>query len=257
MPARSKSLGPQVADYRSRPFSGRSYRAALVLGVLAVLAPLGYGIYRAQYAASNYGPAAVQVWSRPWYLLSGVAFLVLCIVVLLGLVRSQRHVAVHKHGVRIRLSRRKQYAWGDLSGVSTGSVQTRLLGIGLRTHHQAVLYPTVDAPVRLDNSLDDLPELLTRIKANLYPRLLPGLRQAFIEDKTLYFGPIAIRREELMLEDHEGKHRSIPWSDIDSIDVQAGMLVLAFQGKANIRLPVARVPNLELLLQIIQSGVTV
>lgn len=257
MPPSPKSLGPQVADYRSRPFSRRSSKAVLVLGVLAVLAPLFYGLYRAQYAAAKYGPVAAQHWSRPWYLLSGLAFLVLCLVLLIGLVRGQRYVAVHKYGLRIRLSRRKQYAWADLSGVSTGVVQTRLFGTALRTQHQAVLYPTVDPPVKLDNLLEDLPELLTRIKANLYPRLLPGMRQAFKEGKTLYFGPVAIRRDELLVEDHDGKSRLIPWSEIDSINVQAGMLVITNQKKAKIRLPVARVPNLELLLQIIQSGVTV
>ncbi len=257
MPPSPKSLGPLVADYRSQPFSRRSSKAVLVLGVLAVLAPLFYGLYRAQYAAAKYGPVAVQYWSRPWYLLSGLAFLVLCLVVVIGLVRGLRHVAVHKYGLRIRQSGRKQYAWADLSGVSTGAVQTRLFGTALRTQHQAVIYPTVDPPVKLDNSLDGLPELLTRIKANLYPRLLPGMRQAFKEGKTLYFGPLSIRQDELLVQDHAGKNRSIPWSQIDSITVQAGMLVIALENKAKIRLPAARVPNLELLLQIIQSGVTV
>jgi hypothetical protein len=256
MPSRVKSLGPQVADYRSRPFSRRSYQAGLVIGVLAILTPLAYGYYRAQYAASKYGPVAAQFWSRPGYLLAGLAFLIFIVLFLLGVAGAQRHVAVHKNGLRIRFSRRKQFTWSELSGVATGAVQTRLFGIPLRTRYQAMLYPTVSAPVKLDHSLDSLPELLTRIKANLYPRLLPGMCKAFQDGKTIYFGPAAIRQEELLLEQKDGKKRSIPWSQVQSITVQAGMLVIEIEKEARIRLPVARVPNLELLLQIIQSRVT-
>lgn len=256
MPPRAKSLGPQVAEYRSRPFSRRSYQAGLAIGVLAVLAPLAYGYYRAQYAATKYGPVAAQYWSRPWYLLAGAALLLFLVLLGLGLAGAQRYVGVHKNGVRLRLSRRKQYSWGELSGVATGALQTRLLGIPLRTRYQAVLYPTLSASLKLDNSLENLPELLTRLKANLYPRLLPGMQKAFQEGKTIYFGPIAVRQDALLLEQKDAKKRSIPWSQVQSISIQSGMLIIVTEPQASLRLPVARVPNLELLLQIIQSGVT-
>ncbi|MGW8249280.1 MAG: DUF6585 family protein [Anaerolineales bacterium] len=256
MPPRAKSLGPQVAEYRSRPFSRRSYQAGLVIGALAILAPLAYGFYRAQYAASKYGPVAAQYWSRPWYLLAGAALAFFLVLLGLGLAGAQRYVGVYKNGLRLRLSRRKQYTWGELSGVATGAIQTNLLGIPLRTRYQAVLYPTVSSPVRLDNSLEGLPELLTRLKANLYPRLLPGMRKAFQDGKTVYFGPVAIQGDALLLEQKDGKNRQVSWSQVQSLSVQAGMLVIAIKGESSFRLPVARVPNLELLLQIIQSGVT-
>lgn len=256
MPARNKPLGPQVAIYRSRPFSRRSYQVELLIGALAVLAPLAYGYSRQQYGYARYGPVAAQFWSRPWYLLAGLAFLVFVLLLLLGLIRAQRYVAVHKNGLRVRLSRRKQFSWGELTGVTTGGVQTRFFGIPLRTRYQAVLFPTVDSPLKLDNTLDDLPELLTRVKANLYPRLLPGMRKAFQEGKTLYFGPLAVRQDALILEQNDDKRSSIPWSQVQSVSIQAGMLEIDIEDKARVRLPVARVPNLELLLQIIQTGVT-
>lgn len=255
MPSNQKKLGPQIARYRSRPFFGRGFQVLLLLGALAVLAPLAYGYYRAMYAYTKYGPVAAHFWSRPWYLLAVLALVIFLLLLVIGLLRAQRFVAIYKNGLRLRLSRRQQFTWTEISGVATGAIQTRLLGIPLHTRYQAELYPAVSAPVRLDDSLENLPELLTRIKANLYPRLLPGMRQGFQDGKTLYFGPIAIHQHELCLEEKDRSSRPIPWSRVRSLTVHAGMLVIDIENDQAIRLPVARVPNLELLLQIIQSGV--
>lgn len=250
-----KSLGAQVSLYRGRAFPGLGRRVALVVGLLAVLAPLAYGLYRAQYASTYYGPVAARYWSRPWYLLAGCAAVLLMIWLLIRLVRSRRYVAVHQNGLRMRLSRRQQYAWSSLAGVATGTVQVRFLGIPLSNRYRAELYPVVGKSVLLDDSLEKLPELLTQIKARLYPRLLKSMRQAFEEGERVYFGPLAIQQSELRLEGKDPAPLSIPWSQVRSVNVEAGMLVIDCENNRRIRMPVARVPNLELLLQIIQTGV--
>lgn len=254
---RSKSLGSQIAIYRCRPFQGRGFKLFLLWGALSVLAPLGYGFYRAQYAYAKYGPVAARFWSRPWYLLAGAALLILLILLWLRWRRARRFVAVHQNGLRLRLSRRKDYLWGQISGVASGTVETHLLGKTLRASHKAELYPAVDPPIHLDDSLENLPELLTRIKANLYPRLLPDMLQAFKEGKRLYFGSLSISPNELRLQARGAPPRTISWEEIEGISLQAGMLTIKPQNQSPIRLPVARVPNLELLLQIIQTGVNV
>jgi Family of unknown function (DUF6585) len=259
MPAakREKSLGSQIALHRNRPFSGRGLWWSLLAGGLAVLAPLAYGFYRAQYAYAKYGPVAARFWSRPWYLLAGVALFLLVILLVLRARSSRRYVAVHQNGLRIHLSRRQQYTWGQISGIASGALETRLLGKTLRTSYWAEIFPMADKPIRLDNSLEGLPELLTRIKANLYPRLMPAMRQAFQEGKRLYFGPFSVSKEELRLEAKEPPWRTVPWEQVEAVSVEAGMLEIKTKDSDKIRLPVARVPNLELLLQIIQTGVNV
>ena len=255
MAVQDKSLGAQVSVYRGRMFPRRGSYIALAVGLLAIFAPLAYGLYRAQYANTYYGPVAAQFWSRPWYLLAGCSALLVLVWLTIRLVRSRRYVAVHQNGVRVRLSRRQQYAWGSLAGVATGVVQTRLLGIPLYTRSQAELFPAVGARIRLDDSLENLPELLTQIKARLYPRLLRAMRKAFQDGERVYFGPLAIQQNELRLEEKDRAALVIPWSQVRSVNIQAGMLVIDIDEKRSIRLPVARVPNLELLLQIIQTGV--
>lgn len=254
---RGKSLGAQIALYRCRPFQGRGLMFLLLGGALSVLTPLGYGFSRGQYAYAKYGPVAAHFWSRPWYLLAGAAFFALLVLLGLRWRRSRRFVAVHQNGLRLRLSRRQDYLWGQLSGIASGAVETLLLGNTLRASHQAVLYPTVDPPIRLDDSLENLPELLTRIKANLYPRLLPDMLQAFKEGKRLYFGRLSISPNELRLQAKNRPPRTICWEEMEGITLQSGMLMIKPQNQAAIRLPVAQVPNLELLLQIIQTGVNV
>jgi len=252
---RDKSLGAQVSIYRGRMFPRRGSWVALSVGLLAIFAPLGYGLYRAQYANTYYGPVAARFWSRPWYLLAGCAAVLLAVWLLIRLARSRRYVAVHQNGVRVRLSRRQQYAWSSLAGVATGEVQVRFLGIPISNRFRAELYPAIGKPVRLDDSLENLPELLTQIKARLYPRLLRSMRQAFQDGERVYFGPLVIQQTELRLEEKDRSPLTIPWSQVRSVKVEAGMLVIDCDGNRRIRMPVARVPNLELLLQIIQTGV--
>lgn len=248
-------LGAQISVYRGRMFPGRGARIALWVGILAILAPLAYGFYRAQYATAYYGPVAARFWSRPWYLLAAVSAVILLLWLLIRLVRSRRYVAVHQNGVRVRLSRRQQYAWSSLSGVATGVIQVRMLGIPLYHRYRAELFPTLGSAICLDDTLEDLPELLTQVKARLYPRLLRSMRSAFEAGERVYFGPLVIQQEALRLEENDSTPLTIPWTQVHSVNIEAGMLVIDAEENRRIRLPVARVPNIELLLQIIQTGV--
>ena len=49
----------------------------------------------------------------------------------------------------------------------------------------------------------------------------------------------------------------IPWSGVRQITVRAGILIVELENQPDIRLPASQIPNLELLLQLIQQGVTV
>ena len=59
------------------------------------------------------------------------------------------------------------------------------------------------------------------------------------------------------LQINNGKHpaHSLAWQQINHICVDSGMLVIQPENEAAIRMPVVEIPNLELLLQTIQTGV--
>lgn len=253
-PGNDEDLGIQIAVYRGRGLCRSDVWQFWLPGFGAVLAPLGYGVWRSSYAYMHYGPVAAEFWSRPWYLLATFSVAVFALLGLYRISLSRRLVAVHKNGLLLRqgLLRVRRLPWTDLAGIAAGTVQDRFLGLALRTAHSAILYPGAGRPVRLDGSLQALPELVSRIKASLYPRLLPRMQQAFSAGQWLYFGPIAIQREGLRLD-----RQRFRWEEIDRVAVQAGYLVVELQDRPKKkRVLLSKIPNFELLLQIISQGVT-
>ena len=278
---RDDALGPLVSFYRGRPLEWRDLLLLILPGTLAVLAPLLYGVWRADYAYTHYGPAAADAWSRPWYLAAAILLAIFALVAYLRIRRAHRFVAVHKNGLRLNvpsgrprlLHRAYTLPWEDITGIASATIQDHLLNLPLRTHHQVTLYAAAGKPIRLGDALEHLPELASHIKASLYPRLLPGLQVALQGGQWLYFGPVAIHREALQLGPAHSpvlprppaqsrtrplgarRRSNIPWSQIERLSVQSGYLLVEFKNRSSRRFPISSIPNFELLLQLVQQGV--
>jgi hypothetical protein len=250
MSSRSKSLGPIIAVYRQRPLSWVDLFTWGLLGVVAVLVPLGYGYIRRQFAYTHYGPVAAMIWSRPWYLLAIFALFAFIALALYRLRFTRRFIAVHKQGLRLALSDRRSLRYSEIAGIASSATQYQFLGLSLRTRYFAKLFPNIGKPIRLDDSLQNLPELLTYLKAQMYPRLSTLLRSNFSEGKWLHFGPISIQRQMIQI-----LNKQYTWSQIEQISVDRGKLIINTNPHSRYTLPVARIPNIEILLQIIQHEV--
>jgi hypothetical protein len=263
-------LGPLVYLYRGRQI-GRGDMLTLFLPfTVAILAPLIYGLWRAYSSAVHYGPLAASDWSRPWFILAGLAFALFLLVLAYRLYLARRFVAVHKGGLHLNMPAGRgmnllqpfKLTWGEIAGIATDATREQFLGLPTRQRLRAVLYPNVGKPVRLDDSLQNLPELISRIKASLYPRLLPSLRAGFEAGQWLYFGEVAIQRQGLRTGRATSSNHptAIPWSHIQSISIQSGYLMVEFKEYSTLpgvqQILVSRIPNLELLLQLVQQGVT-
>jgi hypothetical protein len=221
-----------------------------VLGIVAVLLPLLYGFFRRRYAYTNFGPVAATLWSRPWYVLAIIALIAFFILAIYRLLLTRRFVAVYKHGVRLALSEPKTLLWTEIAGIASSTTQHQFLGRSLRTRYYAKLYPNLGKPIHLDNSLQDLPELLTYIKAQLYPRISSVLQSDFNQGKWLHFGPISIQQKTIQI--HK---KRFAWSEIEHISVNRGKLIIQTNPDSRNTIPVAMIPNIEILLQIIQQEV--
>ncbi len=252
---RSLKPGVFIASYRLHPMRRGELLSLFALAAAAVLVPVLYGYSRAQYALTKYGPIAAAAWSRPWYLLAGVAMLVGAALLVYRLTTRRRRIDVHKNGILLRRSRVKYLPWTGVAGIASGTSQTFFLGLPLRTHNRVMIYPTVGKPLRLDSSIENLPELLTRLKASVYPRLLEQMSPAFAQGGRLYFGPLSITQSSLQFEIGKPPARNLPWSQLRSVSVQSGVLVVEPEQGQALKIPAFNIPNLELLLQIIQSGV--
>lgn len=252
MPRRAKPLGPIIAVYRQRPLRWFDLLTWGVLGTFAVLFPLAYGNYRAYYGYTHFGPVAATFWSRPWYLLAILALISFIILSIIRLRASRRYIAVHRNGLRLVLETRKTLRWSEIAGIASSITQYQFLGIHLYNRYNAMLYPNIGKPIRLDNALQNHPEFLTYIKAKLYPRLVPLLEKNFSKGQWLHFGTISIQRKMIQLGDQQYQ-----WSQVEQITINSGYLLINFDNQSRHRIPVYKIPNVEILLQLIQQEVKV
>jgi len=238
--------------YRDRPLRWRDLALIFLPGGAAVLAPFFYGLQRDLYARAHYGPIAAAAWSWPWYALSTLTSIPLILLALRRVRQANRLVMLHKHGLVIRWTggRRQKLLWEEIEGLVCDTIESTFLGIPLKTHHLLRIYPQSGKSIRLDDHIPGLPELTARIKAKIYPRLLPRLRTAFRKGEPLYFGPIILHKKQFELRGQE-----IPWEQITRLNVVSGQLVVESKSNRAFKLPVGNIPNVDLLIQLLQEGV--
>jgi hypothetical protein len=246
-----KSLGSVITIYRHRPIQWRDIYIIALPGSLAVLIPLFYGYNRAIYATEKFGPAASLNWSRPWYILSVSTLIIFITLIMLRMKSSRRFIAIHENGIFLSLSRRQTLFWDQIAGISSVFVKYDFLGIILRSRYLATLYPNLGKPISLDNTLSNFPELLSRIKAKLYPRLFPRLRENYQSGQWLYFGPISIHKQGIKI---KGNH--YVWASITGINIHSGYLLIDVEGSKSYRFPINDIPNFELLIELINQRTT-
>lgn len=266
--------------YRDRPMRWHELFSWVLPGALAVVLPFGYGWQRAVEAYSRYGPVAAELWSRPWYALAALALLLFLAFSIYRMLIARRFVAVHASGLRLNLPRSRlmpmsrpyTLTWEEIHGVSTDWMREQFFGLPLRTTQRASLYLPQGRPIRLGGGIEDLPELVSQIKARLYPRLLSQMKAALLAGEQLGFGPVIVSSECLHLyplRSHlplpgtaSAPRDPVPWPRVRSMEARSGNLSIVFTTHnpkgaeyQTCRIPIAHIPNLELLVQLVQQGV--
>ncbi|HZD56152.1 MAG TPA: DUF6585 family protein [Anaerolineales bacterium] len=240
-------IGPPLSVYQGRPLRWQDLFFVFIPATLAVLAPLGYGIWRAIYGYVHFGPIAARAWSDSWLLLASLATLALLGLALYRLYASGKFISIHENGLRIRFSplSEHKYAWSEIAGISTASIQDRFLGFPIHTSSQVLIYPNLGKPVRLDKSFGNPKLIKEQVAAQIYPRMLPELRAGLQQGKWIYFGDLAIHGTALKVKDH-----LVPWDQIDSMSIESGFLVVKSEKSGLLRVPVSKIPNLDLLFHL-------
>lgn len=246
------SLGRPLAVYRSRPLRGREVLGWLPLLFLS-LGLLGYGLWRLYLGYAYYGAAAAQTWGKPWLLAAAASLLPLGLLLLREIRQRRGAVVLHENGLRLP-SRQPPLPWPHLTGIASETTRYTLLGRPLHTRQRAWLYPATGRPIPLPPHLQNLPDLVARTKARLYPQLHPALRASLHRGEWLYFGPVRLHRAALAA----GK-REYPWARVQNVSLARGQLQIDLQPHGlqprRARIPAARIPNVELLLQLIDEDI--
>ncbi len=251
-PTTPKPLGPPTAIYRDRPLRWRDFFLIFLPGSVAVLAPFLYGLRRYLYARENYGPVAATSWSAPWFGLAAVTLIPLIILALQRVRRAHRVVVLHKQGLMVRWTGGQFHNlyWEEISGIICDTITNQFLGIQLKTRHRLTILTQSEKGIRVDDRIPNLSEVTERIKAKIYPSLLPQLRAALQKGDSLYFGPVTLHKKTFQL-----RGREIPWELIARLSVVSGQLVVESKFNQKFKVPVGKIPNVDLLIQLLQEGV--
>jgi hypothetical protein len=251
-----KNLGPSVASYGQRR---RRWREAWIWplpGFILSFILIITGLDWYYYGYTQYGPIAAQSWSQHWLFWGIFIGAITLIISIWQVLRSRIWVNLFQYGISVHLPINSSYSlrWEEITGIASATIQDILLGHILRTHHRLSILLHNGKPIILDDRLDNLLEFTTRLKANLYPRLLPGYRTRFQNGDQLDFGPLSIQSKVLLI-----RGKELTWDQVNRITVSVGNLIIETQDPRtehlkNIRIPVTDIPNLELFLQVIQQG---
>jgi hypothetical protein len=242
--------GPLITRSYGRPLRWRDILLVFFPATLAVFAPLGYGIYRASYAYTQFGPSAAEAWSRSWLSLAAFATLILLLLALYRLFSAHRFLAIHEHGLHIHASPFRDYKilWSQISGVSTAAVQNRFLGLSLGVVQRSRIYLNVGKSIDIDRRFGDIAALTDQIETYLQPLLQSQIHKSFSQGKWIYFGDVAVHQEGLQV-----NKRLIPWSRISHLYVDDGFLVVKSVQFEPTYIPVSKIPNLVLLFKLVES----
>lgn len=269
----TKSLGPLIAAYPFRPRRKSIAVVLLTAGIILFLAILGYGLYRWYYGYTQFGIAAAISWSWTWLL---AAILILIVVPLLSLpllASKPGSISVHKNGLVIN---RSQYIfssspgislvpWDKLAGITVDAVSKNKTSTTskMETSYRASLLFTDGNSLHLQGMgpgrwvIAQLPELISHIKAGLYPRLLPVMQTKFSAGSWVQYGPIAVHPLAIRINRRGISSAQLTWNQVKHITVEGGELVVELIEPGNkysrAVIPVAHIPNIELMLQIIDS----
>jgi hypothetical protein len=249
-PTTENQLGELVVEYARKKIHPGD-RFLLVASGIMWAAVLVYACYLYFVGTVNYGKAAGIAWSRPGFILGGI-FLAAWLGGMVLVWFNRKSTQVYQHGLVFWKPGKKEKAfrWREISGVSFAQDEWSFLTKKL-VQVNAVLYPNQSKPFRLIRYCpkENLVELMTRLKANLYPQLEPELHQEFKHHKRLYFGPVS-----LSLDGFYVNQQFFNWNQLKKIEIENGFLMILPSDGMQIKIAVRRIPNLEILLPLTRLG---
>jgi len=247
-----------IKTYRGRKFRNSDIFIFFLPGLCAILGSFLYGGYLFSHAYQKYGPVAAQTWSKPWFVLSLIAVILFSGLFYYRLRNSQRFVALYDEGIVIHLSRVKTATWEEITGVTAITIQPYFFRLHLPPIHTGILHYGNGETIKIQDDLSDTASLLSQIKLKVYPILIKRFEREFRSGEKLFFGPIGIDKQHFSLNNGKSaQNRAYYWQQIKQIDLKSGNLMIEFRDYPSMSIPAAEIPNIELMLQLIKSEISV
>jgi hypothetical protein len=245
----NKQLGSPVVQYMHPVITRPVARVLMILAGALLVFALGIACLYI-YAWFNFGTAVAVKWIHPWVMISlffGLFWLILFMNARMG----KKAVMLFQNGFSIWRNGKKTipFYWHEISGISFAQEEWRFMHLQ-KSRNTAKLHLKQGRTYNLLQycPVEHLPEFITYIKAKIYPHLEPDLRRMLWNGDTINFGELAISKDNLSY-----KSRNIPWSQISSLDIQEGALLVLSRNSASqsptnsvLKIPVKFIPNIDL-----------
>lgn len=244
------------------PIEFREYRIAirrnslgyaLALSVLlASLINIAIGYYRWNFAFQNYGPIVVWRFSAHWFWL-GLLLALIGFAILIRTLRNKRFVVqTSRQAMIVQEGKQKMgLAWSEILAIQLYAVRYLFTSQNRSIRTNMILHLKDNSHLEFRRSLQDLDHLIETCKKMVYPRLLDTYVNLYNRGERVSFHAISLDRDGVY-----HKKKSFPWKEVQSARIERGKFIISRQEKGrarNIRIPVGRVYNADLCLQLVQE----
>jgi len=216
--------------------------ACAALCALAAAVTLAYGLAASATAYNHYGWAVVQELGRApvlvfWlFVISGFLFGIY------ALITWSRAAAVYQGGIAFRtLSGLHSWPWPDISALYISI--TRETGLFPRVRHQYILEHTSGEKATFDDRLDSVTQMGALLGRKIVDQHYPPVAAQFNAGELANFGQVSVDQNRIQIKGH-----STIWDEVDFISVRRGYFQLHPKSSSAVGIPVAGIPNLDILL---------
>jgi|WetSurMetagenome_2_1015567.scaffolds.fasta_scaffold295671_1 hypothetical protein len=225
-----------------------------IIFLVAALVAFLIGIYNAVMAYQVHGLAVAEDKLVASAIIALILFFLACLIGWSAYVNWNRGVVLYERGFAIRDRKGIQnWHWTDINSIKIRITRHYTNGIYTGTSHEYTLINKQDQKLVINDAFSKVQELAEAIEQNLYPLLYGPAAEQYNNGHLLVFGPVNIDRTGV----HIGK-RNISWQDVKEISLKQGMLRVNLKNgglMSNASVPVASIPNLHVLLAIINQVV--
>lgn len=246
------SMNRPVKVFKGYPLRWRDLFFLFVPSAALIFTSVGYGIWRGYYGYSKFGPTAAYAWSWPWLTLAAFCTLLLLLYALKRINIAHKFILLREKSLQIHLSPFKDmtFTWPQISGIAFEIKQSQFLGFTFRSKKTAKIYHHLGHPIKFGDELQGLIILIQEIKRRLYPRVWSAIQNDLKKGLWINFGEISLHRESLEIQ----KVR-YPWERVKRVSVKSGSVVVELTDNHRLSLATSRIPNIEILFQLIERGI--
>jgi len=245
-------LGKHIATFRGRSIEFSTWIFIFLPGILLVITCYYIGIYLAVNAYQQHGPAMAVARSQFWIIFGSILLLLLAVYLIFRILIALQRIYIFEGGLKWRnfFLRKTTYQWSQLEGISSTATRLTFVGKPVRTIATGKIFPKHRKPLTLSKHFLGVPKVIEIIKSRLYPLVWPQLKSAFLSGDSANFGSISVNADFLGI-----SKRSFSWSSVARLYTEGGFMVVEFHDNSTHKVPTIDIPNIELLLNMIEWGI--